>query len=168
MLPRSTFTNGIDTTMSNTVTLTDSIIAQAFCNQESHYANLICRQFGRSTSFTSIIRRCPAVALHPILHVVGLCTCVQMVRPHAERIVAMVQNRQPIRNGAVMEFVRDAVSANLASISIHSTVTVAGDITNPHPTSLGFTNALPKTRCNRQCRSSHNSPIRLQTEGIIT
>jgi hypothetical protein len=70
----------------------------------------------------------------------------QMIRAHARRIVAMVANKQTIRDRAVVQLPRVAMSQSLLPLMDNGAVAGVDAVPAPQPAGVGLLDAVPEAR----------------------
>lgn len=90
------------------------------------------------------LRRAETPALYSISGVFLRCSCIEMFRPDAWRIVAMMENVHSYWDGTEVDLPRHMCSKPCSSIIANQTVTVFETTAGPCPTTLGLFNECPE------------------------
>ncbi len=106
----------------------------------------------------------PASLACHVGEIVGLCPEEQMIRPHARRVVAMVEHAEPIRDQAVGKFPRHPMSEDhpvrsLTESETSIAIPIAGAVPFPASDRLHSGNVPPEANLQRQQRNPRSVVI---------
>lgn len=85
-----------------------------------------------------------ASLLNHISHVVLVCACKQVIRVYTSLIIAAVTHKQPFRDWAFVQFVREAVHQSRLGIDAHCSVSMCGNCPSPPPACIGLIDSSPE------------------------
>lgn len=156
MLPRQSNDSRSSSSVANLERVGNLGITHTFPPEKSHAGNISVGKLRRSTQFP---------VRHPPLHrgvngVLPVGSEKQMVGPYTRRIVALVANEKPVRDGSKCFHPRKPVGQYRLPASAHEravSMSVIGG--HPIPATVGFFHLLPKPFRRRSFWVGHHLPL---------
>jgi hypothetical protein len=133
----------------------------------ANFSNSIFGQARSSASFSLWATTSVSTLSDHVKHVVALGAKKEMLRVGAQRVIALVQNIQPIGDRAIVEFPRHAMRIRGFTIANQPAIAARGaSLPLPTPIRFGAINSLPEL-LNEHFRGILAGHLRLHSVGVM-
>lgn len=145
MLPISTTIDMTDGCVPYVKLGSDSSTANTCFVKPAYLTHIILSQARAMVSDSYLTRGWPS--FHPVTRVVSVRAEVQMLRVYTRAIITLMKNVQVREEGAVCEFIRNAMSTSATPAKPNHSVTARARAL-PNPTVRGLLNLIPESLFN--------------------